>query len=524
MIRAHRIAAQAQDDAGLISGWNIAPNIDYTLILAPSLSACGVLLYDADMSVLIASGAALVGDGQPCVLIPQQGDVGMVDAELGWHLLLSTVGTEAQREIHIGPSVDLPDENHPIYADDDLTLARATAAIDAAAHYSDVVTVSCPLGLGAGLGDVVGVPVDGVAVVGQIESIQWTATPAGAIDTAVIRRHIAIAPDPFFDPAPIIPPTVSDDTSSVYIGDTIAGNVLDNDDSDLFVSAVYGFSGNVGQQVAGSTGGLFTVSATGAWTFDPGDDFSEEAQSSITYHANDGVSESMATLSVNIKPKQIEFVGMSTGGATNGAAFNIAMPPEVHPGDLVVVVQALMWTSNKAVGPTTPGYTIVADLYADDTRDMNLGVAFKIMGDPVDEVVSMSPTGSSSYPTAAALHVWRGVDQASPLDVSRTTATGINSGTPNPPAILPVTEGAIILICDGEQSSDCWELIYPTEYENIAYVCRDNGNSIAAVLSSVVWDGVSVYNASYSRPSNSNEEPNQILKSWASCALALRPA
>jgi VCBS repeat-containing protein len=306
MIRAVRPQAMAQDDASLISGWNISPNLAYTLQLNPASSACGVLLCNEDQSAIIASGAGLVGTDQPVILHPYSGQaIGMVDADLGWHLLLTTDGTEYPRTITIGPAVDLPDEIHPVYGDDAMGLVRATAAIDGAAHYRDDVTVSCPLGLGAGLGDVVSVPVDGAATVGQVESVTWTATPDGTSEQAVIRRHVAIAPEAFVEPVPITPPTVADDAGTTDAATTTSGNVLTNDEAGITVVAVNGLSSNVGVAVEGSNGGSFTIAADGAWSFDPDGDFaalegSETADTSVTYYASDGVSEAMATLTVTV--------------------------------------------------------------------------------------------------------------------------------------------------------------------------------------------------------------------------------
>lgn len=318
MIRAIRPNAMAQDDAALIAGWNVAPNVEYTLLLLPSSVSCGVFLY-AD-STLVASGAALAGTEQPCILIPQTGQVvGMVDADLGWHLLLTTTGTESQRTIRIGPAADLPDEIHPIYGEDDLALVRATAAINAAAHYIDDVTVTCPLGLGAGLGDVVSVPVDDLDVVGQVESITWSASPDGAIEQAVIRRHVAIAPDAFVE---IVPPTVADDTGEATQNSGTSGNVLTNDESGLTVTAVNGLSANVGQAVDGDNGGSFTINANGTWTFSPAGDFallegSETADTSVTYHASDGTSESMGTLTVTVSVANAAPVATNDTGETD---------------------------------------------------------------------------------------------------------------------------------------------------------------------------------------------------------------
>lgn len=307
MIRAIRIAPMAQDDAGLITGWNLTPNEEYAVALLPGDSACGVLVYDEVGGTLLASGAALVGTDQPCVLTAHGStDIGMLDADLGWHLLLTTTGTEAQRTVRIGPAVDLPDEVHPVYQDDDLALARATAAINDAAHYVDEVTVSCPTGLGAWLGDVVSVPVDGEEVVGQVESITFTGTPDGAMETAVIRRHVAIAP-PAFEEPPSVPtgPTVANDTAALDNESIGSGNVLNNDEADLTVTAVNGLASQVGASVAGSNGGTFVIASTGSWSFDPGTDFDDlegEATrtTSVSYHASDGTAESMATLTVTV--------------------------------------------------------------------------------------------------------------------------------------------------------------------------------------------------------------------------------
>jgi VCBS repeat-containing protein len=322
MIRAIRPNAMAQDDASMVAGWNVAPNLAYALRLLPSSVSCGVFLYSDDGTTLIASGAALAGTEQPCILIPQAGQtVDMVDADLGWHLLLTTTGTESQRTIRLGHAVDLPDEIHPVYGVDDLAVVRAAAAINAAAHYIDDVTVTCPLGLGADLGGVVSVPVDGVAVIGQVEGVTWTGTPDGTSEQAVIRRHIAIAPEAFVE---IVPPTVADDAGAATHLVGTSGNVLANDESGLTVVAVNGLSSNVGTAVDGDNGGTFAIAADGSWTFAPDGDFallsgSETADTSITYHASDGSSEAMATLTVTVSHANAAPVAVNDTGTTDAA-------------------------------------------------------------------------------------------------------------------------------------------------------------------------------------------------------------
>lgn len=369
MIRAHRVNATAQDDASLISGWNIAPNLPYVLRLLPGPASCGALLYSDD-NVLAASGAALVGTEQPCVLIPQTGQsVDMVDADLGWHLLLTTTGTESQRTIRLGPAVDLPDEIHPIYGGDGLAMARATAAIDEAAHYRDDVTATCPLGLGAGLGDIASVPVDGVAVVGQVESVTWAGMPDGVTEQAVIRRHVAIAPEAVVE---ITPPSVADDTGETDATTTTSGNVLDNDDAGLTIVAVNGLSANVGAVVNGDNGGVFTIAANGAWTFDPDGDFallsgSETADTSVTYHASDGTSEAMATLTVTVSRANAAPVAVDDTGDTDAEtqiSGNVLTNDTDADADSLVVSQVAGSAGNVGVavaGSNGGLFTISAD-------------------------------------------------------------------------------------------------------------------------------------------------------------------
>ena len=194
MIRAIRINSMCLDDhQGMLTGWNVLPDKPWRLTLSPSSNACGVLLWDG--GTIVATGAALTGVNQPCVLVPSVGQsLDMLDPDLGWHLLISTIGTEAPLSIDMDPVVDLSDVIHPIYQAETLAQARATADIDAATHYVDKITFSCPHGLGAGLGAVVGLDVDDQGRTGQVESLIFTGRPDGWEDLAIIKHYVAITP------------------------------------------------------------------------------------------------------------------------------------------------------------------------------------------------------------------------------------------------------------------------------------------------------------------------------------------
>ena len=83
-------------------------------------------------------------------------------------------------------------------------------------------------------------------------------------------------------------------------------NDVDPDGDTLTVGQVNGDGANVGQAIAGSNGGLFTLNANGSYTFDPNGDFdnldaNDSVTSSISYQATDGEGNSnTATLTVQI--------------------------------------------------------------------------------------------------------------------------------------------------------------------------------------------------------------------------------
>lgn len=640
MIRAHRVSATAQDDASLVSGWNISPNVTYILRLLPGESSCGVLLFDED-NALVASGAALVGTEQPCVLTSQTGQaVEMVDAELGWHLLLTTIGTESQREIRINPAVDLPDEIHPAYADDDMALARATAAIDEAAHYRDDVTVSCPLGLGAGLGDVVSVPVDGVAVVGQVESITWTATPDGVTEQGVIRRSVAIAPAAYVEPIPVDPPSATDDTSTTDANSVISGNVLGNDETGLQVVAINGFSGGVGVAVDGDNGGFFTVSSDGAWTFDPDGDFAllsgtetantsvvyhvsngtaeasavltitvtrvnavpvvtddagetaanvtttgnvlsndtdadldslnvsrvsgsaanvgvatvgssgglftinsdgtwlfdpngdfddlvedQSAETSVSYHAFDGLAETEGTLTITVTAAVIsggiEVVGTETSGYVAAAqTYNVAVPAGVSAGDLILVCASLVSAAgtNETVQVASSGYSkIVANVVGGGTPRAILTVEYKV-SDGTETSVDVIAGATSYYKSAATVYVLRGVDTDHPLDILRTIAYTYGLT----PEAIQITPGAMAITV-GACSSTSSAPSAPTAPSGVANVVSQTGFG-ASNTGLGLFSGAQMLGEDPGDAGRYQWSDYGTIASWVGVTLLLRPA
>ena len=123
-----------------------------------------------------------------------------------------------------------------------------------------------------------------------------------------------------------------------------------------------------------------------------------------------------------------------------GLSGGIASSPST--GDLVIVGFATASTSDRSL--VISGYTEVADLYANDTYDTNLDVAYKFNAGETSLTLT-GGTFSSLDAGTVTIQVFRNVSQSTPLDVTTTTATASNGGIPTPPAITPVTAGAVIV-------------------------------------------------------------------------------
>ena len=210
------------------------------------------------------------------------------------------------------------------------------------------------------------------------------------------------------------------------------------------------------------------------------------------------------------------------GGAEasgNSASFNLSLANlTLQQGDLVIVSTGFVHTSNRDPGVSTTGFTEVADLYANDTRDANFSVNWKLMGATPDTVVACNGSGTATNGAVAVAHVWRGVDQDSPMDVTATTATGTNSSNPNSPAITPVTAGTIVISTGlGTGSSADASIAAPTGYSNQIDISVDPGNAATVGIASKVWV------SGTEDPTAWTNWNTKTTDSWCAVSLAIRP-
>lgn len=210
------------------------------------------------------------------------------------------------------------------------------------------------------------------------------------------------------------------------------------------------------------------------------------------------------------------------GGAEasgNSASFNLSLAGlSLQPGDLVIVSTGCVHTSDVNPGVSTVGYNEVADLYANRTRDANLSVNWKLMGAVPDTVVTCNGSGVATNGSVAVAHVWRNVDQASPLDVPVTTATGTRASPPDSPAITPITAGAVVIATGlGTSLSVNNSVTAPVGYTNQVDISVDPGNAATIGIASKAWvSGVENAAAWTNWTTNTAD-------SWCAVSLAIRP-
>ncbi len=189
-------------------------------------------------------------------------------------------------------------------------------------------------------------------------------------------------------------------------------------------------------------------------------------------------------------------------------------------GDIVIVGFVAAGLADVSLGVTTSGYTEEQENYGNDTRDANLSVSWKIMGGTPDTEVEVSGTGSTDGGGAVAIEVWRGVDQATPMDVTRTSATGQNVGQPNPASITPTTTGAVgVFVGAASGASSNTNPFTSSDLSNFKTLAYGDPTYDPIIgMGSVAWSGSGAIDpAAFGGGSLATND------AWASVSLVLRP-
>ena len=215
----------------------------------------------------------------------------------------------------------------------------------------------------------------------------------------------------------------------------------------------------------------------------------------------------------------ITYLGSATGVSANGTNATINLTPiGLQQGDIIVVIQSI--GENYSDLLTAPsGFTKLSSAFNSDTYAINSTISYKIMGVTPDSSITLLGldnwySGSQSA-NAGIAYCFRGVDKTTPIDVTTVSAGGSNTGTPTPPGITTVTDGAMILSAacssyydSSPASSNLSNIIYVSQTDTLPVLCSI-GNHLQSSAGSFtpIWSGFGGASA----------------YAWNAFAVALRP-
>jgi hypothetical protein len=143
------------------------------------------------------------------------------------------------------------------------------------------------------------------------------------------------------------------------------------------------------------------------------------------------------------------FVGTTSNKIITLTSLTGGLSTAPEEGDVVIFAFSIGAAFASPISYKINTFTEIANLFANDAGDTILQVGYKVMSVSPDTTVTLTGgTSNTLFGGSVAIQVWRGVNET-PLDVTPTTATQINTVIPNPPAITPVTANSQIIVIAG---------------------------------------------------------------------------
>lgn len=206
----------------------------------------------------------------------------------------------------------------------------------------------------------------------------------------------------------------------------------------------------------------------------------------------------------------IEFIGSADNNGTSNFSIDIS-GIDIQAGDYIIVA-----VGSPETFDAISGYTSLVNINASDSTNTYLRVARKIAA---GSETSISITGIGDDSTGLAA-VFRGVDNTTPEDVTTTTATGANSGEPNPPSITPTTTGAFVLCAGASATGTTGGTL--TQAGDLDYFetfsVQGGVPDVDAAFGYLEWTS-----GAFNAGAWNNTQDNSF-RAWCAASVALRPA
>jgi hypothetical protein len=199
----------------------------------------------------------------------------------------------------------------------------------------------------------------------------------------------------------------------------------------------------------------------------------------------------------------------------------------VSEGDLVIVAvsiadigdtnQGSVNLSMQGITGTSNTFTKLYDLFADDGTNTNFGVFYSVIGSvSEDERYSISWGTINVEEVSAVVTVWSGAKRSSPID-AQNSATFINGGVPNAPAVTTLRQDSVVLALGGASRVGYNSLTAPSGMDLLGELTTIDGVGSCAIASTFVETPGS-YN-----PAAFGGGTGDFQASAAAVTLAIRP-
>jgi hypothetical protein len=195
--------------------------------------------------------------------------------------------------------------------------------------------------------------------------------------------------------------------------------------------------------------------------------------------------------------------------------------------DFVIVAVSFGVSASPDVTFTAPsGWTQECDLFGGDTAAINFTAFSKKMGATPDTAVLCPGANNGNDKVSVVIHAFRGVDTTTPHDVANVTATGVDSGLPDPAAITPVTSGALIYVAGGASTGSTTgaPLTNPGDLDIgtnhfVSIFAESGAEGSVTGAGFVAWNGSGAFN-----PATWSGNWVSTTLAWCALTMALRPA
>lgn len=190
------------------------------------------------------------------------------------------------------------------------------------------------------------------------------------------------------------------------------------------------------------TSGSITFPSSVRFASATGPTFYEGREYAVTFFTNGDGNYFGELTSSRSSVSYSEYLGGIGDFAINGENVTIDLTSlGLQQDDVVIAALGIAEDASVTATMVSSGWTNVVNIEAVDTEHAHLAIWYKVMGATPDTSVQAGPSAvNTGDTTLLQVRAFRGVDTTTPMDVTATSATHLNTAVPNPPSITTAND------------------------------------------------------------------------------------